>query len=76
MFQGFKSKFPAASYLPVRLIEPYVDIDSLVQTLSGKFRPLREQDPVFLHIDTAAVGCVVIFASFFSGTPFNMNDEK
>ncbi|XP_066518776.1 E3 ubiquitin-protein ligase rnf213-beta [Hoplias malabaricus] len=57
MFQDFSAKFPAASYLPVRLIEPCVDTDCVVQTLSEKLRDLREQDAVLLHIDAAAVRC-------------------
>ncbi|KAL7869588.1 hypothetical protein AOLI_G00135760 [Acnodon oligacanthus] len=55
MYQHFKAKFPAASYLPIRLIKPSVDTDCFVQTLSKKLRELREQDPVLLHIDAAAV---------------------
>ncbi|XP_072523911.1 E3 ubiquitin-protein ligase rnf213-beta [Salminus brasiliensis] len=54
MFQNFEAKLPAASYLPLRLIEPLVDTDCFVLTLSEK---LREQDPVLLHIDAAAVRC-------------------
>lgn len=41
-------------------------MDGFVQTLSERLAPLREQDPVLLHIDTAAVcfilKIVVIFA--------------
>ncbi|XP_017573370.2 E3 ubiquitin-protein ligase rnf213-beta isoform X2 [Pygocentrus nattereri] len=57
MYQHFMAKFPEASYLPIRLIEPSVDTDCFVQTLSEKLRELREQDPVLLHIDAAAVRC-------------------
>ncbi|XP_060751752.1 E3 ubiquitin-protein ligase rnf213-beta isoform X2 [Tachysurus vachellii] len=57
MFQNFKTTFPNATYLTVRLIEPNVDIDCLVQTLCNKQSSLKEQDPVLLHIDTAAVRC-------------------
>ncbi|KAK1794252.1 hypothetical protein P4O66_011142, partial [Electrophorus voltai] len=57
MFQHFKTKFPSASYLPIRLIEPSVDMDLFIQTLLEKLSPLREKDPVLLHIDTGAVQC-------------------
>ncbi|KAK3529115.1 hypothetical protein QTP70_016547 [Hemibagrus guttatus] len=57
MFQNFKTTFPNATYLPVRLVEPNVDFDCLVQTLCDKQLSLKEQDPVLLHIDTAAVRC-------------------
>ncbi|XP_036427896.1 E3 ubiquitin-protein ligase rnf213-beta isoform X2 [Colossoma macropomum] len=57
MYEHFKNKVAAASYLPIRLIEPSVDTDCFVQTLSEKLRELREQDPVLLHIDAAAVRC-------------------
>ncbi|KAF7705531.1 hypothetical protein HF521_020817 [Silurus meridionalis] len=55
MFQKFKTAFPKATYLPVRLIEPRVDTDCLVQTLCEKLSSLKEDDPVFLHIDTSSV---------------------
>uniref|UniRef100_A0A3B1J697 RING-type E3 ubiquitin transferase n=1 Tax=Astyanax mexicanus TaxID=7994 RepID=A0A3B1J697_ASTMX len=55
MFQGFKEMLPAASYLPLRLIESCVDVDDFVHNLTEKLEELREQDPVLLHIDAAAV---------------------
>lgn len=55
MFQNFRRTFPTATYLTVRLIEPKVNFDCLVQTLCEKQASLKEQDPVLLHIDTAAV---------------------
>ncbi|XP_047673206.1 E3 ubiquitin-protein ligase rnf213-beta isoform X2 [Tachysurus fulvidraco] len=57
MFQNFKKTFPNATHLTVRLIEPNVDIDCVVQTLCDKQSSLKAQDPVLLHIDTAAVHC-------------------
>ncbi|XP_062858949.1 E3 ubiquitin-protein ligase rnf213-beta [Trichomycterus rosablanca] len=57
MFQRFKPKLPRASYLPVSLIEPRVDVDRFIKKLHEKESTLREQDPVLLHIDTAAVCC-------------------
>ncbi|XP_053366887.1 E3 ubiquitin-protein ligase rnf213-beta isoform X1 [Clarias gariepinus] len=57
MFQNFRRTFPTATYLTVRLIEPKVNFDCLVQTLCEKQASLKEQDPVLLHIDTAAVRC-------------------
>ncbi|XP_051523957.1 E3 ubiquitin-protein ligase rnf213-beta-like isoform X2 [Myxocyprinus asiaticus] len=57
LFEQFKREFPTATCLRIRLIEPCVDVDGFVQTLSQRLTPLREQDPVLLHIDTAAVRC-------------------
>ncbi|XP_051530047.1 E3 ubiquitin-protein ligase rnf213-beta-like isoform X2 [Myxocyprinus asiaticus] len=57
LFERFKRDFPTATCLTIRLIEPCVDMDGFVQTLSQRLTPLREQDPVLLHIDTAAVRC-------------------
>lgn len=69
MFQNFKTAFPKATYLPIRLIEPNVDVDCLVQTLCEKQLSLKEKDPVLLHIDTAAVCftplCCIILSLFF-----------
>ncbi|KAM6951514.1 E3 ubiquitin-protein ligase rnf213-beta [Aplochiton taeniatus] len=44
-----------AELIRIRLIEPRVDLDSFVQSLLNRLAPLREQDAVVLHIDTAAV---------------------
>uniref|UniRef100_A0A9J7YJS3 RING-type E3 ubiquitin transferase n=1 Tax=Cyprinus carpio carpio TaxID=630221 RepID=A0A9J7YJS3_CYPCA len=55
LFERFKREFPRATYLTIRLIEPRIDMDGFVQTLSERLAPLREQDPVLLHIDTAAL---------------------
>ncbi|TRY96584.1 hypothetical protein DNTS_014460 [Danionella cerebrum] len=55
LFDKFKREFPTAICLTIRLIEPYVDMDGFVQTLSERLAPLRDQDPVLLHIDVAAV---------------------
>ncbi|XP_050980097.1 LOW QUALITY PROTEIN: E3 ubiquitin-protein ligase rnf213-beta-like [Labeo rohita] len=55
LFEQFSREFPTATCLTIRLIEPCVDMDGFVQTLSERLAPLREQDPVLLHIDTAAV---------------------
>ncbi|XP_073722611.1 E3 ubiquitin-protein ligase rnf213-beta [Misgurnus anguillicaudatus] len=57
LFENFQTEFPKATCLTIRLIEPCVNIDGFVQTLSQRLTPLREQDPVLLHIDTAAVRC-------------------
>ncbi|XP_051967995.1 E3 ubiquitin-protein ligase rnf213-beta-like [Xyrauchen texanus] len=57
LFEQFKRDFPTATCLRIRLIEPCVDMDGFVQTLFQRLTPLREQDPVLLHIDTAAVRC-------------------
>ncbi len=55
LFEQFKKEFTTATCLTIRLIEPCVDMDRFVQTLSERLAPLSEQDPVLLHIDIAAV---------------------
>ncbi|XP_074519497.1 E3 ubiquitin-protein ligase rnf213-beta [Halichoeres trimaculatus] len=55
LFETFQQKSPRAEHITLRLIEPSVDVDALVKSLSEKLEPLREQDPVLLHIDTAGV---------------------
>ncbi|XP_029934003.1 E3 ubiquitin-protein ligase rnf213-beta [Myripristis murdjan] len=55
LFEKFQQKSPRAKHIRIRLIEPKVDVDSLIQILSESLAPLREQDPVILHIDTAGV---------------------
>ena len=55
LFEKFQLKSPRAEHIRIRLIEPSVDIDSLIKSLSEKLAPLREQDPVLLHLDTAGV---------------------
>ncbi|XP_019133291.1 E3 ubiquitin-protein ligase rnf213-beta isoform X3 [Larimichthys crocea] len=55
LFEKFQQKSPRAEHVRIRLIEPCVDIDSLIKSLSEKLAPLRDQDPVLLHIDTAGV---------------------
>ena len=55
MFEKFKQNSSRAQHIRIRLIEPCIDIDSLIKSLSEELAPLREQDPVLLHIDTAGV---------------------
>ncbi|KAG8008845.1 hypothetical protein GBF38_010486 [Nibea albiflora] len=55
LFEKFQQKSPRAEHIRIRLIEPCIDIDSLIKSLSEKLALLREQDPVLLHIDTAGV---------------------
>lgn len=55
LFEKFRQKCPRAEHIRIRLIEPSVDVDSLVTNLSEKLAPVREQDPVLLHIDAAGV---------------------
>lgn len=55
LFERFQQKSPGAKHIRIRLIEPSVDVDSLIKSLSEKLAPLREQDPVLLHVDTAGV---------------------
>ncbi|XP_033975098.1 E3 ubiquitin-protein ligase rnf213-beta isoform X3 [Trematomus bernacchii] len=55
LFEKFQQKSPRAKHIRIRLIEPCVDMDSLIKTLSEKLVPLREQDPCILHIDISGV---------------------
>lgn len=55
LFEKFQHNSPRAKHIRIRLTEPCIDIDSLIKNLSEKLAPLREQDPVLLHIDTAGV---------------------
>ncbi|XP_051795751.1 E3 ubiquitin-protein ligase rnf213-beta [Acanthochromis polyacanthus] len=55
LFEKFRETSPRVKHIRMKLIEPCVDIDSLIKSLSEKLAPLREQDPVLLHIDTAGV---------------------
>ncbi|XP_026207099.1 E3 ubiquitin-protein ligase rnf213-beta isoform X2 [Anabas testudineus] len=55
LFEKFQQISPRARHIRIRLIEPSIDIDSLIKNLSEKLVHLREQDPVLLHIDTAGV---------------------
>ncbi|CAK6965023.1 E3 ubiquitin-protein ligase rnf213-beta isoform X3 [Scomber scombrus] len=55
LFEKFQQRSPSAKHIRITLIEPSVDIDALIKTLSDRLASLREQDPVLLHIDTAGV---------------------
>ncbi|XP_030610400.1 E3 ubiquitin-protein ligase rnf213-beta [Archocentrus centrarchus] len=55
LFEKFLQISPRAKHISIKLIEPCVDRDSLIRSFSEKLAPLREQDPVLLHIDTAGV---------------------
>ncbi|XP_049419183.1 E3 ubiquitin-protein ligase rnf213-beta isoform X2 [Epinephelus fuscoguttatus] len=55
LFEKFQQKSPRAKHIRIRLIEPCVDTNSLIKSLSERLAPLREHDPVLLHIDTAGV---------------------
>ncbi|XP_056089655.1 E3 ubiquitin-protein ligase rnf213-beta [Rhinichthys klamathensis goyatoka] len=55
LFEQFRREVPTATFQTIRIIEPYVDMHGFVQTLSERLGPLREQDPLLLHIDAAAV---------------------
>lgn len=55
LFEKFQQKDPRARRLRIRLIDPHVNRDSLVKSLSEELAPLREQDPLLLHVDTAGV---------------------
>ncbi|KAJ3608504.1 hypothetical protein NHX12_025551 [Muraenolepis orangiensis] len=55
LFQTFQQKSSLAQKITIRLIEPHIDIDSIIHILSDRLASVREQDPILLHIDTAAV---------------------
>ncbi|XP_069374050.1 E3 ubiquitin-protein ligase rnf213-beta isoform X2 [Paralichthys olivaceus] len=55
LFEKFQQKSSQTKHIRIRLIEPCVDIDLLIKSLSEKLALLREQDPVLLHIDMAGV---------------------
>ncbi|XP_063077858.1 E3 ubiquitin-protein ligase rnf213-beta [Engraulis encrasicolus] len=55
LFERFQTYLPSAQYIRITLIEPRVDMNAFLKTLTEKLNHLREQDPVLLHIDTAAV---------------------
>ncbi|XP_028976282.2 E3 ubiquitin-protein ligase rnf213-beta isoform X4 [Esox lucius] len=55
LFEKFQQTSPRAQYVRIRLIEPHVDLDSFIRTLSDRLALSGELDPVLLHVDTAAV---------------------
>ncbi|XP_076154175.1 E3 ubiquitin-protein ligase rnf213-beta isoform X2 [Alosa pseudoharengus] len=55
LFERFKTTFRGGQYIRIRLIEPQVNMSAFLKILTEKLNHLREQDPVLLHIDTAAV---------------------
>lgn len=63
LFEKFQQISPRARHIRIRLIEPSIDIDSLIKNLSEKLVHLREQDPVLLHIDTAGVSMKALIAA-------------
>lgn len=63
LFERFQQISSRAKHIRIRLIEPCIDIDSLVRSLSETLAPLREQDPVLLHIDTAGVSMQAFFSA-------------
>lgn len=36
-------------------MDPHINTDSVIKDLAEQLEPLREQDPVLLHIDAAGV---------------------
>ncbi|KAL2078388.1 hypothetical protein ACEWY4_026073 [Coilia grayii] len=55
LFERFQTQLSNAQYIRITLTEPRVDVNMFLRTLNEKLNHLREQDPVLLHIDTAAV---------------------
>lgn len=70
LFEKFQQKSRKAQHIRIRLIEPQVDVDSFIQNLSDTLAPLREQDPVLLHIDTAAVSLLLSLIEYYAGEKF------
>lgn len=55
LFRTFQQKDPKARCLRISLMDPHINADSVIKDLAEQLEPLREQDPVLLHIDAAAV---------------------
>ncbi|XP_056152727.1 E3 ubiquitin-protein ligase rnf213-beta [Lampris incognitus] len=55
LFGKFQQISPNVRHIRMRVIEPKVDVDHFVQTLSHRLGPLKEQGTVLLHIDITAV---------------------
>ncbi|XP_029109785.1 E3 ubiquitin-protein ligase rnf213-beta [Scleropages formosus] len=55
LFERFQKAIPMARQLCIRLLEARVHLDSFMRTMEEQMQSLREQDPVLLHIDVAAV---------------------
>lgn len=64
LFERFKATFRGAHYIRIRLIEPRVNMSAFLEILTGNLNRLREQDPVLLHIDTAAVSSLLELSCF------------
>lgn len=55
LFKKFQLKDPNAKCMRIRLMDPHINTDSVIKDLAEQLEPLREQDPVLLHIDAAGV---------------------
>ncbi|KAL4648632.1 E3 ubiquitin-protein ligase rnf213-beta-like [Arapaima gigas] len=55
LFERFQQAVPTAQLLCIRLLEVHVNVSSFLKTMEEQMQLLKEQDPVLLHIDVAAV---------------------
>lgn len=55
LFKKFQQKVSNAKCMRIRLMDPHINTDSVIKDLAEQLEPLREQDPVLLHIDAAGV---------------------
>lgn len=55
LFKRFQKKDSNAKRVRIRLIDPHVNTDSVIKDLAEQLEPLRERDPVLLHIDAVGV---------------------
>lgn len=62
LFKKFQRKDPNAKSTKIRLMEPHINTDSVIKDLAEQLEPLREQDPVLLHVDAAGVSMQALSA--------------
>lgn len=55
LFKKFQQADSNAKCMKIRLMDPHINTDSVFKDLAEQLEPLREQDPVLLHIDAAGV---------------------
>lgn len=55
LFKKLQEKDFNAKCVRIRLIDPHISTDSVIKDLAEQLEPLREQDPVLLHVDAVGV---------------------
>lgn len=55
LFKRFQQKDSKAKCMRIRLMDPHINTDSVIKDLAEQLEPLRQLDPVLLHIDSAGV---------------------